>query len=205
MKEIGRLHVISDQRESLVEAARSIVAAGVPVFQLRVKDRTDRQRYELARRMAEVCDGTDTRLIINDRCDLAVAVGAAGVHVGADDLPVAAARRLLGPDLVVGATARDPEAARRAEHDGADYLGVGPAYPTGTKQGLPQPLGPERIGEIVAAVSIPVIAVGGITPDRIPELLAVGVHGVAVVSAVWAQPDPAAAVGRLLEALGGGR
>jgi thiamine-phosphate pyrophosphorylase len=140
---------------------------------------------------------------VNDRLHVALAVGAAGGHVGADDLPVAAARRVLGPAAVLGATCRDPASARAAVAASASYLGVGPAFETGTKQGLPAALGPAGIAAVAAAVpDTPVIAIGGITAGRVAPLLDAGAYGVAVVGAVNGATDPAAATGKLLHALG---
>src|SRR5205823_15043548 len=107
-----------------------------------------------------LCRPAGVTCLVNDRLHVALAVGADGGHVGADDLPVAAARRILGPYAVLGATARDPETARRAVADGASYLGVGPAYPTSTKGGLPAPIGPAGVAAVAAAVPVPVIAIG---------------------------------------------
>jgi thiamine-phosphate pyrophosphorylase len=121
--------------------------------------------------------------------------------VGDQDLPPSVARRLLGPDAIVGVTCRDPETARRAADNGATYLGVGPAYTTSTKRGLPPALGPHGIEAVANAVDLPVIAIAGITPHRVPELLDAGAHGVAVVSSVFGAADPAAATRRFLEAL----
>ncbi|MBO0729889.1 MAG: thiamine phosphate synthase, partial [Acidimicrobiaceae bacterium] len=132
--------------------------------------------------------------------DVALATGA-GVHLGAEDLPVAVARRLLGPDAVVGGTARNPGTATALVEAGATYLGVGPCYTTATKDGLPPAIGPGGVAAVAGAVDIPVIAIGGVTLDRVPELLAAGAYGVAVVDAVAGAPDPDAAVRELLDAL----
>lgn len=199
---IGRLHVITPQDRSPVACAREAAAAGSPVVQLRIKDTSDRDRFALTEQVADVCTAHGTTLIVNDRVDLAQAVGADGVHLGADDLPVAAARKVLGPEKLIGATVRDTEAARRAEDEGASYLGVGPAYTTSTKYGLPDPLGPERIGKVASAVGIPVIAIGGVTPDHVPTLLGAGAHGVAVVGAVWSASDPGDVVHQILSLMG---
>jgi thiamine-phosphate pyrophosphorylase len=136
--------------------------------------------------------------------DVALAVGAAGTHLGAGDLPLAAARRVAGPGHLLGGTARDPGTGRRLVAEGADYLGVGPAYPTTTKTGLPDAIGPAGVQAVAGAVDVPVIAIGGVTAARVPELLAAGAAGVAVVGAVSGAADPAAATRALLAALGGG-
>ncbi|AGL14472.1 thiamine phosphate synthase [Actinoplanes sp. N902-109] len=196
-----RLHVITDS----VAIATAVVAAGPPdrlAIQVRVTDGvTDRVAYDLAAEILAVCRAAGVMCLVNDLLHVALAVGADGGHVGADDLPVAAARKIL-PTGVVGATCRDPEAARQAVAAGASYLGVGPAYPTTTKTGLPAPLGPDRIGAVAQAVpGTPVLAIGGVTVDRVAELRRAGVAGVAVVGSVTRAADPGAATARLIEAL----
>jgi thiamine-phosphate pyrophosphorylase len=200
---LGPLHVLTDARGGppALAAVAAAVAAGAPVVQVRAKDCTDRVLYEFAGQVVDICRPAGVTCLVNDRVDVALAVGAAGTHLGADDLPVAAARRVAGPGHLIGGTARDPELARRLVAEGADYLGVGPAYPTTTKAGLPDALGPARIGAVTAAVAVPVIAIGGITAERVPELLAAGAAGVAVVGAVSGAADPAAATRQLLRAL----
>jgi thiamine-phosphate pyrophosphorylase len=134
------------------------------------------------------------RVLVDDRIDVAAAAGAHGAHLGADDLPVCDARRILGAVRVLGATARTPDAARVATAAGATYLGVGPAYTTRTKDGLPDPRGPAGIAAVAAATVLPVIAIGGVTPAHVPDLLAAGAHGIAVVTAISDGADAAAAV-----------
>jgi thiamine-phosphate pyrophosphorylase len=133
---------------------------------------------------------------------VAVATGADGVHVGEHDLPVGVTRKILGDGRLLGATARDATTALAHQHASASYLGVGPCFATSTKTGLPMPLGCEGLRSVTNAVSIPVIAIAGITAQRVPELLAAGAYGVAVIGAVWNAEDPHAAVERLLRALG---
>jgi thiamine-phosphate pyrophosphorylase len=202
---LGRLHVITDARggRAALDAVSAAVAAGAPVIQVRHKDCTDRALHDFAARVVDLCAGTGTACIVNDRVDVAIAVGADGTHLGADDLPVAAARRVAGPGHLIGGTARDPALARELVAAGADYLGVGPAYPTTTKTGLPTALGPAGIRAVAEAVDVPVIAIGGISATRVPELLGAGAWGVAVVGAVSAAADPAQATRELLRALGG--
>ena len=204
---VGRLHVVTDARggRDAVGVVAAAVAAGAPVVQVRAKDCTDRVLYDFARRVADLCSTAQVSCIVNDRVDVALAVGAAGTHLGADDLPIAAVRRVAGPGHLIGGTARDPERAAALVAAGADYLGVGPAYRTGTKAGLPAPLGPTAIGAVARAVDVPVIAIGGVTARHVPELVAAGVHGVAVVSAISGAPDPAGATLTLLQALDASR
>jgi thiamine-phosphate pyrophosphorylase len=207
---LGRLHVLTDAR--LGPAALAVVAAavgaGAPAIQVRGKGCTDRELYEFTRRAVGLCAGS-AQCIVNDRVDVAVAAGANGVHLGADDLPAAVARRVAGPGpvlrgFVIGGTAREPVTAAGLVADGVDYLGVGPAYATATKSGLPDPIGPAGVGAVARAVGVPVIAIGGVTAERIPELLAAGAYGVAVVGAVSDAADPGAATEKLLRALTSG-
>lgn len=192
-----RLHVIVDS----LPHAEAALAGGALAVQVRLKSGTDRVRYETTAAIARLCAAAGALCVVDDRVDLALAAGAGGVHVGADDLPVDAVRRVAGPGLIVGATARDPEAARARVADGADYLGTGPTYATTSKDGLPDPLGPARVGEVARSVSVPVLAIAGITAERVPELLSEGVTGVAVIGAVTRAADPPAAVRELLRAL----
>lgn len=204
MNGLGRLHVITDPsggRSALAVVAAS-VAAGAPVVQVRAKGCTDRQLYDFALAVMRACAPyPQTRCLVNDRVDVALAVGAYGTHVGADDLPVDAVRRVAGPDHLVGATARDPAGAVALVKAGAHYLGVGPAYPSSTKPDLSQQLGAAGVGAVAGAVGVPVIAIGGVTVDRVGELLAAGAYGVAVVSAISGAADPAAATRAFLAAL----
>ncbi|MPY91532.1 MAG: thiamine phosphate synthase [Acidimicrobiia bacterium] len=188
----------------VVETTERALAAGAPLVQVRAKDVTDRARYVCADQLSRACVASGALCLVNDRVDVALAVAAAGVHVGADDLPVALARRLLGDGALVGATCRDAEAARRAVDEGASYLGVGPAFSTTTKAGLPPPLGLGGIEAVASAVEVPVVAIAGVTAERVPRLLDAGAWGVAVVAAVFEADDPSAATAELLELLGEG-
>ncbi|GAB2924300.1 thiamine phosphate synthase [Micromonospora polyrhachis] len=206
MLSLGRLHLVTDTRPgrdplTVVRAALSVAGPDL-VVQVRVEDTaSDREAYDLAVRTAELCTEVGATWLVNDRLHVALAVGAAGGHVGADDLPVAAARRVLGPSAVLGATARDPGTAARAVTAGASYLGVGPCHATTTKNGLPPPIGPIGIRAVVDAVDVPVVAIGGVTVDRVPALLAAGAYGIAVVGAISSAADPARVVATLLGAL----
>lgn len=178
------------------------LAAGFGVVQVRPEDAvTDREAYDLTVRVLALCRAAGATCLVNDRLHVALAAGADGAHVGADDLPVAAARRVLGPHAILGATARNPVTARQAVADGATYLGVGPAYATTTKSGLPDAIGPAGVRAVAAAVGVPVVAIGGVTPDRAAELFAAGAHAVAVVGAMSGAPDPAAAAARFAAVL----
>ena len=206
MPSLGRLHLITDTRPgqdplTVVRAALTVARADL-VVQVRVEDSaTDREAYDLACRVLALCTPYGATCLVNDRLHVALAVGAAGGHVGADDLPVAAGRRVLGPAGVLGATARAPETAIAAITAGADYLGVGPCHATTTKTGLPDPIGPAGVRAVVDAVDVPVLAIGGVTAARVPALRDAGAYGVAVVGAVSAAADPAQATAELLRAL----
>ncbi|SDY76576.1 thiamine-phosphate diphosphorylase [Micromonospora pattaloongensis] len=216
MPSLGRLHLITDTRpgrdplgvlRAALSAARAASAVDQLVVQVRVEDSaTDREAYDLASRVAPLCAEAGATCLVNDRLHVALAVGAAGGHVGALDLPVDAARRVLGcaaPDrpALLGATARTPEAGRAAVAASADYLGVGPCFATATKDGLPAPIGGAGVRAVADAVGVPVVAIGGVTVERVPELLAAGAYGVAVVGAVSNAADPARATTELLAAV----
>lgn len=206
MPSLGRLHLITDTRPGRdpLTLLRAVLPVAGPdlVVQVRVAHATsDREAYGLATRVVALCAGAGATCLVNDRLDVALAVGAAGGHVGADDLPVAVARRLLGPDAVLGATARAPADAVAAVTAGASYLGVGPCFPTSTKDGLPPAIGAAGVRRVVGTVHVPVIAIGGVTAEAVPSLLAAGAYGVAVVGAVSGAADPARAVADLLGAL----
>lgn len=203
---IPRLHVLTDERptaDDVLAFTDAVLAAGAPGLQLRTKQRSDRDWVQLAAAVAARCHAAGATYIVNDRADVAVAAGADGVHLGADDLPVAAARAVVGPDLLVGATARDPVQAAAAVADGADYLGVGPVFQTTTKSGLPDPLGPAGLAAVARAVGVPVIGIAGVTAERVAEVLAAGAHGVAVTGAVSRAEEPGAVVRTLLAAIDG--
>ena len=201
----GLLHVLTDARggRDALAVVAAAVAAGAPVVQVRAKGCTDRVLYEFARRVVELCTAAGAACIVNDRVDVALAVDAMGTHLGNEDLPIAAVRRIAGPGHLIGGTARDPAGAAALVTAGADYLGVGPAYLTTTKAGLPAPLGPAGVAAVARAVDVPVIAIGGVTAQRAPELLAAGACGVAVVTAISEAVDPADATRTLLRLLDG--
>lgn len=203
MTDVPRLHVVTPPAvgPTIIDITRVALAAGAPLVQVRTKDVPDRVRLAHTAEILAATRAARGTCLVNDRADLVLALGADGVHVGDDDLPVDVARRLLGEHALVGATCRNAEAARRAVDAGASYLGVGPTYATSTKAGLPDPVGPGGVEAIAWAVSIPVIAIAGVTARHVPELLDAGAWGVAVVGAVYGAADPAGAVADLLEVL----
>jgi thiamine-phosphate pyrophosphorylase len=200
---LGRLHVLTDARagRDALQIAAEALRAGAPVVQLRIKGVPDRHLYELGLRLVAACHAHGALCLVNDRVDIALAIGADGTHLGADDLPVAAARRIAGPEHIIGGTAREPVRAAQLVAEGATYLGVGPAFATSTKDGLPEPIGPAGIGAVASAVAVPVIAIGGVTTANVAALRAAGAHGVAVVTEVSDAADPGEATRRLLAEL----
>ncbi|MGH3387194.1 MAG: thiamine phosphate synthase [Nocardioidaceae bacterium] len=200
---IARCHLVTDTRDRRdpLTDVQAALRAGIRLVQVRAKQGTDRDLLALTRAVLRLARPRDVTVLVDDRADIALAAGAHGVHVGAGDLPVEEVRRILGPGAVIGATARDPQAARVATAAGADYLGVGPAYATTSKAGLPDPLGLDGVTAVVRSTRLPVVAIGGIGPDEIPALLQRGVHGVAVLSAISGAPDPGAAATQLLKTL----
>lgn len=194
---IGRVHVLVDS----VPLAEAALEGGAPTLQARVKAGPDRHRYETVAAIVERCRDAGATCVVNDRADFAVAAGADGVHVGAQDLTVSDVRRIVGPQAIVGATARDRVRACKLVAEGASYLGVGPTYSTGSKVGLPQPLGPVGVRDIAESVDVPVIAIAGITPARVPKVMAAGAWGVAVIGAVSGADDPHAATHDLVVAV----
>ena len=196
------LYVITDSTyhttETLLHAVDEACAGGATLIQLREKDTGGRDYLALAQQVKAVTDKYGVPLIIDDRVDVAIACDAAGVHVGASDLPVAVCRRLLGPDKIVGATAKSVEAAKAAYEDGADYLGTGAIYPTTTH--VTTRITPvETLDEICRTVPIPVVAIGGLNADNRDVLADSPIAGVAIVSAVMKADDPRAAAAHIKE------
>ena len=178
-------------------SAESALRGGTTVIQLREKDCSSREFYELGLRVKKITERYNAPLIINDRVDIALAVGAAGVHVGQGDLPCKVVREIVGPDMIVGVSAATLDEAVQAEEDGADYLGVGAMYATATKTDT-RPVSMEELLKIRAAVKIPIVVIGGINKQTLGNFKGTGVNGLAVVSAIVAQPDPEAAARELL-------
>ncbi|ELZ23086.1 thiamine-phosphate pyrophosphorylase [Haloterrigena salina JCM 13891] len=188
---------------STIDVVRAAIEGGVDVVQLREKDTDARWRYELGLELRELTAEAGVDLIVNDRVDVAEAIDADGVHVGQSDLPVAVARELLGPEAIVGCSTATAEEALEAEAAGADYLGVGTVYGTTSKDvdRYKNGVGPERIAEIVDAVSIPVVGIGGVTADNAAPVVEAGATGVAVISEITAADDPRAATAALADAV----
>lgn len=209
---IGRLHVLTDfhfqQRFGHATLARRAVAGGAEVIQFRHKTGAPRDRWATLVPTVEAVREASATILVNDDLGLALASGADGVHLGQTDLPIEAARRALdlsaggdGAPRIVGATATTPEQARLAEAAGADYIGFGPVFPTGSKANPARVTGVAGLAAAVEAVSIPVIAIAGLTPERVAPCLDAGAHGVAVMTAVSCAEDPQAAAAAFREAI----
>ncbi|WP_262179776.1 thiamine phosphate synthase [Haloarcula laminariae] len=186
------------------EVVERAIEGGVGVVQLREKDRSVHERYEMGTEIRELCRARGVAFVVNDRVDLAQALDADGVHLGDDDLPVPVARELLGEEAIVGRSVSTVAAARDAEAAGADYLGVGTIYRTGSKSDIPEDehgVGPERVAAIADAVDIPLVGIGGITAENADAVARAGADGVAVITAVTRADDPAAATAALREAV----
>ncbi len=201
MKKIGRLHVITDvvlqDRFSHSALAQMAVAGGADAIQFRQKEGSTRALIETAIAVKNACG--DVPLIVNDRVDVAIAAEADGVHLGQDDFPIAKARDLLGEDAVIGGTAKTLSQAQQCFADGADYIGFGPIYATGSKADAGMVRGLEDLREMVSGVSVPIIAIGGIGVENAGEVMRAGAHGIAVISAVCCQPDPIEATQKLMD------
>ena len=195
------LYLCTDRRlmttDTLEEAVELAIQGGVTVVQLREKDCTSREFYEEAEKVKAITDAYEIPLLINDRLDIALAVGADGVHLGQTDIPVWAARDILGADKIVGATANTLEKAEEAWKSGADYLGVGDVFGTSTKADTIH-VTLEELAAIKKQVEIPVVAIGGINAENISSLKAAGVDGAAVISAILAKRDITAAAETLI-------
>ncbi|PSP15190.1 thiamine phosphate synthase [Halobacteriales archaeon QH_10_67_13] len=184
--------------QTVVEAA---IDGGVDVVQIREKHRSEREQLSVARAVRPLTAAADVMLIINDRVDVARAADADGVHLGDDDLPIAVARDQLGPEAIVGRSVSTVEGAREAETAGADYLGVGAIYATGSKDvdDDESEIGLERVRAIDDAVDLPFVGIGGVTAANAADVVAAGADGVAVISAITRADDPEAATRRLAD------
>ena len=181
------------------EVTRAILRGGASVVQLRDKESPSRKKYRLACALAPVCAEFGVPFIVNDRLDVALASGADGVHLGPEDVPVAAARAVAGDDFIIGGSAGTVEAARRLQSEGADYLGVGAIFEArASKPDASPPRGPQVISQVVEAVDIPVIAIGGIDERNAAEPMEYGASGVAVIRALMGAEDPEEAARRLV-------
>ena len=197
------LYFITDStgfaEDEFLRRVRLALEGGVTILQLREKNRTTREYIDLACKVHEITKEYNVPLIIDDRVDVMLATGAEGVHVGAEDMPVRIARKLIGKDKILGATAKTVEAARKAYEDGAEYLGVGAIYPTTTKVKTVL-TSTDTLRDITKAVPIPVNAIGGLNKDNLDVLKGIDIKGVCAVSAIMKADSPKEAARSLLNA-----
>lgn len=202
MKDIGILHVITDTtlqtRFTHAELAALAIQGGADTIQFRQKQGTTRELLAAAQTVQTVCEAHGVPLIINDRADIALAVGAAGAHFGQDDLPVATGKQILPAETLLGASARTEPKILQAISEGADYIGFGPIYGTTSKPDAETAKGLDRLREISDSAACPVIAIGGISVETAGEVIRAGAHGIAVISAVCTHPEPDVATLALL-------
>ena len=200
------LYFITDstgfEKDEFLKRVRSALEGGVTIIQLREKNRTTKEYVDLAKAVHEITKEYGVPLIIDDRIDVMLATDAEGVHVGAEDMPVATARKLIGKDKILGATAKTVEAAAKAYNDGADYLGVGAIYPTTTKVKTVL-TSTETLDAITKAVPIPVNAIGGLNSTNLGVLKGINIAGVCAVSAIMKADSPKKAAEELRQAFDG--
>jgi thiamine-phosphate pyrophosphorylase len=188
----------SDDVEKFLKTIEEAINGGVTVVQIREKTADTLDFYNLALKVKEITSRYNVPLIINDRVDVALAIDADGIHVGQSDMPCDVTRKLVGPDKIVGVSAATIEEAKKAEKDGADYIGTGAVFPTQTKDDAPK-VTKKELKDIVDSINIPVVAIGGITLDNAHELLDTGIAGLSVVSAIMSSDNPKKSSKKLLE------
>ena len=200
------LYLVSDRTQTrgrpLGEVVDDCLRAGLKAVQIREKDLTALELLNLARPLRDLTSQSGARLFINDRVDVALAIGADGIQRAHHSLPTAAIRSVAGPKMLIGVSTHSAEEARNAQADGADFVVFGPIYDTPSKRAYGAPLGLDALGRVAEAVTIPVLAIGGITPERVPAVKVAGARGVAVIRAILADDRPADATKAFLDALG---
>ena len=194
------LYLVTDRElmiaDSIEESTEQAIKGGCTIVQLREKTASSREFYEIAVRLREVTARHGIPLIINDRADIALAVGADGIHIGQEDLPFDAIQRIAGKNMLIGVSASNLAEAAAAAKMGADYLGVGAMFATGTKTDA-NLTSMEELQRIRAAVNVPIVVIGGINKNTVPLFKGTGINGIAVVSAIVSQKDPAGAAREL--------
>jgi thiamine-phosphate pyrophosphorylase len=192
LKSALKLYLITDRRflkgRSLAESVEAAILGGVTIVQVREKDVSSRQFHDIASSVKQVTDYYNVPLIINDRLDIAQAVDAAGVHLGQSDLNLLDARRILGPGKIIGISAGNTAEAAEAERNGADYVGIGAVYPTGSKDDADL-VGLDGLRDVVSSITIPAVAIGGINASNAREIFGAGVDGISVISAILDRED----------------
>ncbi|ADK16352.1 MULTISPECIES: thiamine phosphate synthase [Clostridium] len=191
------LYLVTDRSflkdKSLQQAVEESILGGVTLVQLREKDASTREFYEIAKEVKKVTDHYKVPFLINDRLDIAQAVDADGVHLGQSDMPINTARKILGKDKIIGISAGNVDEALEAEKNGADYIGIGTIFFTGTKKDIDTPIGIEGLRKIYSSINIPAVAIGGVNETNFKEVFSTGVDGISVISAILGKSDITAA------------
>ena len=204
MKKIGRLHVLTDTslqtHLSHGELAALAIAGGADTIQFRQKSGAIREMIRVAGQLKALCRKSGVTFMVNDRLDWALASRADGIHLGQEDFPIPLARKILGEKAVIGGSAGTLEEARQCLQEGADYVGFGPVFPTTSKEDAAPASGLDLLERVVREIALPIIAIGGITQENTPRVMQTGAYGIAVISAVCCQKDPAEAT-RVLRSL----
>ena len=200
------LYLVTDRLmargRDIVDIVNAAIQGGVTVVQMREKKATTNEMIELGRALLEVTQAAGVPLIINDRIDVALAINADGVHVGPpDDMPAFLARRIIGPNRILGVSAESPEIARQAARDGADYIGVGDVYGTGSKKDAGEPIGLNGLKSVIKASRLPVVGIGGIHHSNAARVIEAGADGVALISAIVGSENPEKAARELRQAI----
>ncbi|MDO5820336.1 MAG: thiamine phosphate synthase [Methanobrevibacter sp.] len=195
-------YLVTDHKDKTNEEILNIIEealkGGTSIVQIREKTASTKDFYELALKVKEITNKYDVPLLINDRLDIAIAIDADGVHIGQDDMPARKAREILGEEKIIGVSASTIEEAKKAEADGADYIGTGAVFPTATKDDAPS-ITKDDLNEITSSISIPTVAIGGITLENAHELKDTGIAGFSVVSAIMSAENPKEASEKLRE------
>lgn len=191
-----KLYLVTDRdvlgERDLIQSVEAAIKGGTTIVQLREKNCSSKDFYELALKVKEVTLKYNIPLIINDRLDIALAIEADGLHIGQEDLPLTVARKIVGKDMIIGVSATTLEEALLAQKQGADYVGIGSVYPTNTKLDA-KPVSLEELHVIREAISIPIVGIGGINEDNVIDLMKTKIDGVAIVSAILGKEDIKAA------------
>lgn len=205
MKPIGRFHVLTDTvlqtKFTHAELARFAIQGGADTIQFRQKEGATLHLIEWAKKTAEICKEKNVSFVVNDRLDVALAVGVDGIHLGQTDFPIPLAKRLLGPDVFFGGSALTLEEARKCLDEGCDYIGFGPVFPTDSKLDTGPASGLSLLEQAAGEIPLPIIAIGGIHTGNIDQVIKAGAYGIAVISAVCCMPDPAEAARKLRRSL----
>ncbi|MFK0164188.1 thiamine phosphate synthase [Rhizobium sp. NPDC090279] len=185
----------------MVETTRAAVAGGATIVQLRDKHAPTKTMIETGRVLKQILHGTNARLIVNDNVEAAIAIGADGLHIGQEDMNAADARRLIGPDMILGLSVETEALASAIDAGIVDYAGIGPVFATPTKPDHKQPIGFDGLARIVRLCSVPTVAIGGLKAEHTADVLSAGADGLAVVSAICGQPNPQAAAALIAKAI----